>query len=246
MKITFLGTADSAGIPVHNCLCEVCGSYRKDKKVNLSTCAYIEIDNSIILLDAGHENISNIFDSKKIEAVFLTHFHADHCLGLLRLRHSFDTIKCFHPQDKNGFSDLFKHPHSMQYNIIKDFESKEIKGIKFTAIPLEHSKKTLGYLLEYKNKKIAYLSDCFNIKEKTMDFLKTKNLDYVFIDACYDENKTKENHFNYIQASKVLDILKAKNSYLMHISHTTQNYILKNNIQLKYKYLKENDEFNLS
>ena len=104
MKITFLGTADSAGIPVHNCLCEVCGSYRKDKKANLSTCAYIEIDNSIILLDAGHENISNIFDSKKIEAVFLTHFHADHCLGLLRLRHSFDTIKCFHPQDKNGFS----------------------------------------------------------------------------------------------------------------------------------------------
>lgn len=238
MKIKFLGTADSAGIPVHNCDCNICNDYRKNSLKNLSTSAYIEFDDeSILLLDAGIENISEIFDKKKIEAIFLTHFHADHCLGLLRLRHSKDKINCFHPKDSMGFSDLFKHSHSINFNTLKKFSSTTIKDVDLTSIPLKHSKNTFGYLLEYKNIKIAYLTDCYGIKKKSMQFLKSLKINFAFIDACYDETKNKGNHLNYLQAIDILDELKVEHGYLMHISHTTKEYIIKNNISLKYKYI---------
>ncbi len=245
MKLTFLGTADSAGIPVHNCNCIVCNDFRAKERINLSTNAYIQYDNKIILLDAGVENISNFFDRKTIRAVVLTHFHADHCLGLLRLRYSKDVIKCFHPKDNLGFSDLFKHKHSIEYKEIDNFEEFVIDEIKFTSIPLKHSKNTLGYLIETPTKKIAYLTDCSSIESSSMEFLKSKDLDLTFIDACYDERKSKGNHLNYLQASNILDEIETKKGFLMHISHTTKEYILENDINLKYSYVEENNSFSL-
>jgi phosphoribosyl 1,2-cyclic phosphate phosphodiesterase len=243
MKIKFLGTADSAGIPVHNCTCKVCTYYREKKKKNLSTCAYIQINDEYILLDAGIDDISNIFDGKKLRNIFLTHFHADHCLALLRLRHSKEKINCYHPKDEIGFSDLLKHKHSISYQEVDILEKKIINNISFTPIPLIHSKNTFGYLIEYENIKIAYLTDCSGIKNKYLDFLKEKSLDVAFLDACYDERKSQGNHLNYIQATDILDKLKVKKGYLMHISHTTKEYILKNNIKLNYSYIDENAEF---
>lgn len=243
MNFNFLGSSDSAGLPVHNCNCIACDSYRKEKKENHSTCAYIKINEEIILLDAGVYDLTSRFDGKKINAIFLTHFHPDHCVGLLNLRYSNDSINCFHPEDEKGFSDLFKHNHSINYVEIKPFEQKIINEIKFTAIPLKHSKNTFGYLIEYKNYKIAYLTDCSGIPKESFDFLQNFEIDYAFIDACYDKRKVVGNHLNYLQASEILDNLNVKNGFLMHISHITQEYILKNDIKLKYPYVKE--DFNL-
>lgn len=243
MKLRFLGVANSAGIPVHNCQCSVCVKFRKNNKVNLCTCAYIEINNKIILLDAGIENISNIFDGKEIVAIFLTHFHADHCLGLLRLRYSIKSIDCFHPLDKEGFSDLFKYKKSLHFQHMQAFETKVVEGISFTALPLKHSKNCHGYFVKYKNKAFAYLTDCYEVPKETMDFLYTKKLDYAFVDACYDERISKGNHLNYVQASHILESLHVKNGYLMHISHETQEYIEKNNVLLQYPYVQSRQCF---
>jgi len=245
MNLTFLGSSDSAGIPVHNCDCSVCNEYRKNKQENLSTCAYLEIEDEVILLDAGIDSISSVFDERKIQAVFLTHFHADHCLGLLRLRHSYDKIQCYHPKDLLGFSDLFKHKHSINYQTLKAFEELVIKGISFTAIPLIHSKNTFGYFIKYKNKTIAYLTDCSGLPNESMDFLKKQDIDYIFIDACYDETVTEGNHLNYLQATTIINKLNAKNAYFLHTSHKTQEYINTNKIKLQYQYVNRNESFSI-
>ncbi|MBE0492478.1 MAG: MBL fold metallo-hydrolase [Sulfurospirillum sp.] len=237
MKLKFLGTADSGGIPSHNCDCSICQEYRQKDKKNLATSAYIECENGeIVLLDAGIEDIASIFDGKKIAAVFLTHFHPDHALGLLRLRYSSDKIVCYHPRDKDGFADLFKHPKAINFTENIPFNPIKANEFKFTPIGLKHSKNTTGYLIQTKNKTIAYLTDCAGISEESMKFLLLHAIDECYIDACLAPNFSNGNHLNYEEATMFLDKIGAKESYFIHASHFTLEYIKRNNIQLKYNY----------
>ncbi len=244
MNFRFLGSCDSAGIPVHNCNCLACNTYREKNIVDLATSAAIEYDNNIILLDAGDENIATNYDGKDIKAIFLTHFHADHALGLLRLRYSNDKIKCFHPKDKDGFADLFKHKHSIEYIQNQPLESIKIDDITFIPIPLKHSKNTTGYIIETPNKTLAYLTDCAGIEEEYLNFLKTFTFDYIFLDGCFIPPK-KGNHLNFEDATKLIDTLNTKKAYLMHKGHETLEYIMKNGVELKYKYVEKDFNINI-
>jgi len=238
MKFNFLGTADSGGIPSHNCQCGICTSYREKNQKNLSTCAYIECQNGeIILIDAGIEAIASLFDGKKIAAVFITHFHPDHALGLLRLRYSADKIPCYHPKDAMGFSDLFKYPKAIHYIENKPFEAIKIHEFTFIPIPLMHSKNTTGYILQDEHQTIAYLSDCAGINGESLAFLKRMAIDICYIDACLTPQDTSKNHLDYESAALILDAIHAKKSYFIHASHATLNTILQQNIVLNYAYI---------
>ncbi len=237
MKIRFLGSSDMGGIPTHNCYCSICNEYREAGRVNTATCAYIEHQGEIILLDTGYETLSTHFDTQTICAVLLTHFHADHAVGLLRLRYSNDIIVCHHPEDELGFGDLFKYPKAIEYVMNTPYESFIIGGLTITPVPLYHSKRSHGYIIDDGSYKIGYLTDCSGINPRSMKFLRQANLDECYIDACFAPNYTNGNHLNYEEATLLLDQIGAKNSWCMHGSHFTRAYIKDHNITLKYPYI---------
>lgn len=245
MKLVFIGTSDTAGIPVHFCDCLACSLYRKEKRYNSPTCAYIELDDGLIFIDFGSDEIIKIRDGKKVFACFLTHFHGDHIYGLLRFRHTRQNINCYHPKDELGFADLYNRPHGLNFMENEAFKSVHVKEIEFIPIPLKHSKNTHGYIIKTKNKKIAYLTDCSGIEKTSFDFLKKQNLDAVFIDASYSSEYGVGKHLNYLQANEIIEKLQAKDGFLIHQSHYSLSDVMQKGIDLKFKYIKEGFEYKL-
>ena len=79
MKLKFLGTGSTLGVPIWNCDCETCTSNdKKNKRYRPSL--MVEIDNKIIIIDFGQDFRTQLIENniKKIDYAFLTHAHADH------------------------------------------------------------------------------------------------------------------------------------------------------------------------
>lgn len=238
MKFEFLGTSDTGGIPLLGCYCEVCEQAREMKTQNRSTSAYLHLDDgSVIMFDAGYDFLCEKFNTTTIRAIFLTHFHADHCLGLIRLRKSPTPIICYIPEDGNGFGDLFVHIDNIEYKVLKPFETVSIEGIEIVAVPLEHSKPTHGYAVFTCKSSLAYLTDCASIPEASLTFLQTKSIEYLFIDACYTPEYASKKHLNWESAGAYIEQLKVKNGYLIHASCKTLLPLHVKKIRLKFPYI---------
>jgi phosphoribosyl 1,2-cyclic phosphate phosphodiesterase len=245
LKLKFIGTSDTAGIPVYGCNCTACELYRKEGRFNSPSCAYIELDNGVIFIDSGSDEFIKIRENKRQLAQFLTHFHGDHAYGLLRSRHSAKDIPCYHPKDDKGFADILQRPHGLKFYENRPFETIYIKGLEFIPIPLIHSRPTHGYMIKSTNKKIAYLTDCSALPPDSLVFLQKHRLDAVFIDASYDIAYDEGKHMNFKIASKVIDELRAKDGFLIHQSHYSLSYVINNNLKLKYPYISEGFEYEI-
>ena len=83
MKITFLGTGTSQGVPVIGCKCEVCTSVFKEDK-RLRTSVLIESDNTTVVIDTGPDFRQQMLreNVQKLDAVLFTHEHKDHIAGM--------------------------------------------------------------------------------------------------------------------------------------------------------------------
>ncbi len=238
MKFEFLGTSDTGGIPLCGCYCEVCEQARINGIQNRSTSAYLTLfDGSVILFDAGYDFLSEKFNTTPIRAIFLTHFHADHCLGLIRLRKSPTPIICYIPEDTQGFGDLFVHKDSIEYKVLKPFEKVCIEGVEIVAVPLEHSKPTNGYVLFTCKSSVAYLTDCASIPKDSLVFLRSKSIEHLFLDACYTPEYASKKHLNWESAEAYIEHVKAKNGYLIHASCKTLLPLHVKKIRLKYPYI---------
>ena len=226
MKITFLGTGTSQGIPVINSSHPVCLSTdKRDKRLRVSI--LIEWDDYVYVLDCGPDFRFQMLRANvaKINGVLFTHEHADHTAGLDDLRpfsfqlgavpvyaqkrvlenlaYRFDYI----------FNEMDKYPGAPS---IQQFEITNspflLDNLKFTPIEVVHGKiKIFGY--RFKN--VAYLTDVKTIAEKEKE--KLMNLDILIINAI--RHKWHYSHLNLEEALIIIEELKPKKTYLTHISH---------------------------
>jgi phosphoribosyl 1,2-cyclic phosphate phosphodiesterase len=228
VELLFLGTGTSAGIPMIGCHCDVCRSIDpRDKRNRCSV--IVRYAGTQVLIDTTPELrlqcITHHIDI--VDAVVLTHAHADHIMGLDDLRR-FNAIKQgpldvwadarTHESATACFGYAFKEPppelkvfrpHLVRRYVEGPFE---INGAAWTPIPLMHG--TLP-ILGFRVGNLAYCTDTDQIPEPSFDLL--RGLDVLVLDGL--QWKTHATHFSIDQAIAAARRIGAKQTFLTHMSH---------------------------
>jgi phosphoribosyl 1,2-cyclic phosphate phosphodiesterase len=227
LKIYFLGTGTSQGIPVIGSTDSVCKSTdQKDKRLRVSI--WIEWDDLSFVIDCGPDFRQQMLASNcsKIDAIFFTHEHSDHTAGL-------DDIRPFF--FKQGDIPIYAHQRVLKnlqkrFDYIFETENRYPGAPGVTAIEVENNipitihNKTIEpinamhgdlQVFGYKFDTFAYLTDVKTIDDDEM--MKLKNLDVLVINALRVEQHNT--HFNLQEAIDFITIVEPKKAYITHISH---------------------------
>ncbi len=226
MKVTFLGTGTSQGVPVIGCDCEVCQSldYR-DKRLRSSI--HINVEGKSFVIDTGPDFRQQMLREriKKLDAVVFTHSHKDHIAGLDDVRaYNFLQMKSMpiygtkqlHEQLKTEFYYAFSHeryPGIPQLDLIEiDEHPVEVDGITITPLPVMHLRMPV---LGFRVRDFSYITDANFIPEET--FEKLKGTRVLVLNALQREKHVS--HFNLEEAIEVARKVGAPKTYFTHISH---------------------------
>lgn len=231
MKVTFLGTGTSSGVPVIGCKCFTCTSDdNKNNRTRSSVLLSLENGKNILIdtaVELRQQMIKN--DVNRVDAVIYTHAHADHVHGLDDIRffnmRQQKQIPCY--GNKLAVNSLAK----MYYYI---FEDGQIGGgkpditlnevnDKFVVeneiiVPVAAYHGTLP-IFGYRVRDFAYLTDVNSLPESSFELL--KGLDVLVLGAL---RKTPHpTHYSVDEALEVIERIKPKKAYLTHIGHKLEH-----------------------
>ncbi|MGB1109778.1 MAG: phosphonate metabolism protein PhnP [Gammaproteobacteria bacterium] len=235
MQLELLGTGSAGGMPLFGCPCAACEQARQNPKLSReSACARISHGEQSILIDAGLSDLHRRYGSADLSHMLLTHFHMDHVQGLFPLRWGRDAkIKVIGPDDPKGADDLFKHPGILDFSTkAHAFEPFPLAGMTITPLPLNHSRPTLGYVFEADGQRMAYLTDTLGLPEGTEDWLKMHPCDILVVDCSFPPTPSPRNHNDLGEALRIIEISRAKQGVLTHISDRMALWLLEHEAEL--------------
>ncbi len=226
MKVTFLGTGTSQGVPVIGCQCDVCSSIDfQDNRLRSSV--HIEVDGLSLVIDTGPDFRQQMLRSrvKKLDAILFTHAHKDHTAGMDDIRSYNFLQKMDMPiygtedvitQLKSEFAYIFeehKYPGIPQVQL-NPISNNPFHIDKTEIIPIEvqhHKLPVLGFRI----RDFTYITDAnFISDEEKKKIVGSKIL---VLNAL--QKKPHISHFTLDEAIQIIDELKPEKAYLTHLSH---------------------------
>jgi phosphoribosyl 1,2-cyclic phosphate phosphodiesterase len=231
VKVHFLGTGSSLGIPVITCKCEVCASQNNlDKR--LRTSVYIEIENLNIMIDISPDFRSQVLSAgiNRIDALLITHEHRDHIGGL-------DDIRAYNFIQQSAIdvytsSRVRKSIESSHEYIFVQERYPGIPELNFFEVANEPF--TINKLLVYPIHAVHYRTAEYELPVlgfRLHDFTYLTDIKYI------DDNQLqkaigskvlvlnvlrKEEHYSHLnidEALQIVNVVKPQKTYLTHISH---------------------------
>jgi len=226
VKLTFLGTGTSQGVPVVACQCPVClSSNPKDKRLRASV--MIETEDLCLVIDAGPDFRQQMLmhQVRHLHGILLTHEHVDHIFGLddirafnwvqkqstdiyaeervqIAIRRIFDYV--FAPYTYPGIPQMHLHLIENKPFRIGELEILPIRGFHY-KLPV----------FGFRFGKIAYVTDVNRLENEEID--KLRNLDVLVVNALRKEIHIS--HYSLGQALELIAEVKPQKAYLTHLSH---------------------------
>lgn len=227
MKITFLGTGTSQGVPVIACECAVCSSNdHHDKRLRVSV--LLEVNGKNLVIDAGPDFRYQMLRAgvKNLEAILFTHEHKDHVAGL-------DDIRAFNYKQQSEI-DIYAHRRvqdalkkefhyifsgnnypgipQLKLNDILENESFTAAGIEIMPVSVMHFQLPI---FGFRIGNFTYVTDAKTISEDQKE--KIKGSEILVINALQKESHIS--HFTLSEALRFAAEINAPKTYLTHISH---------------------------
>lgn len=226
IKVTFLGTGTSQGVPVIGCDCAVCRSLDfRDKRLRSSV--HLQVGGLSLVIDTGPDFRQQMLRANvlHLDAVLFTHEHKDHTAGLddvrpFNFKQGKDMPLYARPhvieQLKREFAYAFaehKYPGVPQLKVHPiDHAPFFIEGVKIIPVEVMHYKlPVLGYRIG----SFAYITDANYIAPEEKE--KLRGLDVLVLNAL--RRKEHISHFTLEEALALIEELQPCRAYLTHISH---------------------------
>lgn len=220
MNITILGSGPCAAIPRKGCGCAACGHARKPRSKTKRTRSSILIlkKRHNLLIDCGPDFLEQAAREKikKIDAVILTHAHADAAGGLKKLGEWTKRAVPVYTEQAN-----FKRIKNLQKLELKNIGLARVKRVgpfKVSAYRVKHGLTsgfpTLGFKID---NRFGYISDVGEIPKKNLKYF--KNLDLLFLDCAMYFGKKMKGHLNPAQAVEYIKILNPQKAVFTQIGH---------------------------
>jgi phosphoribosyl 1,2-cyclic phosphate phosphodiesterase len=226
MKVTFLGTGTSQGVPIIACECLVCSSVNKRDK-RLRSSILIQTEDKNIVVDTGPDFREQMLESgiRHLDAILFTHAHRDHLAGLDDIR-GFNFVmkkaidvyceEWVENSIRSEFHYAFtepKYPGVPEMNIHRiGIESFELFGNKIEPIRVLHHKLPV---LGFRFGEFVYITDANAISDEEKE--KIKGCKYLVLNALRKEKHIS--HFTLDEAVELISELKPQEAFLTHISH---------------------------
>ena len=245
MRLTFLGTGTSCGVPTIGCRCYTCTSKDPhDKRLRCS--ALVETETTRVLIDCGPDFRQQIMEQpfRKIDGILITHAHYDHMGGMDDIRPycQFGEINVYaDPVARKGLLQMLPYCfEEHRYPGVPAIQLHEIhKHIPFQIgdleiLPIEvmhHDLPILGYRIG----KLAYITDMKTIDEGELDDL--QDIDTLIVNALRE--KPHHSHQTLAEAVDFAKRIGARQTWLIHSSHDIGrheevNASLPSDIQMAY------------
>ncbi|RPJ61640.1 MAG: MBL fold metallo-hydrolase [Acidobacteria bacterium] len=243
MKVTFLGTGTSRGIPVIGCGCRVCRS-SNPKNQRLRSSLLLESQVAVVIDTSVDFRLQMLrHDVRRLDAVIFTHSHADHVLGLddvfpLSVRSGRAIPAYASPETLDQLKTTFRYLFSEnRYPGIAEVDLRAIDGpfaigdLRFEPIEVFHGEMPV---LGFRIGDLAYVTDVNRIPDSSMQ--KLEGLKYLILDAL--RYRPHVSHFSLEQAAATALRLQPEKTYLIHMSHDVDheegNKLLPPSVSLSY------------
>ena len=227
MKLKFLGTGTSTGVPVIGCQCDVCRSADPhDKRLRAS--ALLTLDNGRkLLIDCGPDFRQQILreGSPELEALLITHSHYDHVGGIDDLRpychgtRNFptyckaDVARDLRERNPWSFAEkLYPGVPTFEIHEVDPDKPFEIAGAEIVPLPVMHAKLPI---LGYRFGPLAYITDCKTMPEAT--FKRLEGVDTLVLNALRPE--AHQSHLTLDEALEIAGRIGARRTYFTHMCH---------------------------